>query len=85
MRAMQALQPQLKEIQEKYKDDKQRKQQEMMNFYQENEINPLASCFPLLLQLPVFIVAVLHAAKRGSFQEDVDEQSRRRAGCSSPT
>jgi YidC/Oxa1 family membrane protein insertase len=55
MRAMQALQPQLKEIQAKYKNDKQRMQQEMMNFYKENKVNPFASCVPLLAQLPVFI------------------------------
>src|SRR5215475_13290126 len=55
MRAMQALQPQIKEIQEKYKNDKQRMQQEMMRFYQENKVNPFASCIPLLAQLPVFI------------------------------
>jgi YidC/Oxa1 family membrane protein insertase len=54
MRAMQALQPQIKEIQEKYKNDKQRMQQEMMRFYQENKVNPFASCIPLLAQLPVF-------------------------------
>ena len=41
MRALQALQPQMKEIQEKYKNDRQRQQQEMMRFYQENKINPL--------------------------------------------
>ena len=55
MRAMQALQPQIKEIQEKYKNDKQRMQQEMMRFYKENKVNPFASCIPLLAQLPVFI------------------------------
>ena len=55
MRALQALQPQLKEIQAKYKNDRQRMQQEMMRFYQENKVNPLASCIPLLAQLPVFI------------------------------
>src|SRR3954454_16558878 len=55
MRAMQALQPQLQEIQAKYKNDKQRMQQEMMRFYQENKVNPFASCIPLLAQLPVFI------------------------------
>jgi YidC/Oxa1 family membrane protein insertase len=70
MRAMQALQPQLKAIQTKYKDDKQRQQQEMMRFYQENEINPLASCFPLLLQLPVFI-ALYYMLKGESFRCDV--------------
>jgi YidC/Oxa1 family membrane protein insertase len=55
MRALQALQPQLKELQEKYKNDKQRMQQEMMRFYKENKVNPLASCLPMLAQLPVFI------------------------------
>jgi YidC/Oxa1 family membrane protein insertase len=55
MRALQALQPQIKEIQAKYKNDKQRMQQEMMNFYKENKVNPFASCIPLLAQLPVFI------------------------------
>jgi YidC/Oxa1 family membrane protein insertase len=55
MRALQALQPQIKEIQSKYKNDKQRMQQEMMRFYQENKVNPFASCIPLLAQLPVFI------------------------------
>ncbi|HXS47985.1 MAG TPA: YidC/Oxa1 family membrane protein insertase, partial [Solirubrobacterales bacterium] len=55
MRALQALQPQLKEIKEKYKNDQKRMQQEMMHFYQENKVNPFASCIPLLAQLPVFI------------------------------
>ncbi len=55
MRALQALQPQIKEIQAKYKNDKQRMQQEMMNFYKVNKVNPFASCIPLVAQLPVFI------------------------------
>ncbi len=55
MRAMQALQPQLKEIKEKYKNDQKRMQQEMMRFYQENKVNPFASCIPLIAQLPIFI------------------------------
>ena len=55
MRAMQALQPQIKELQAKYKNDKQRMQQEMMRFYKENKVNPFASCIPLIAQLPVFI------------------------------
>jgi YidC/Oxa1 family membrane protein insertase len=55
MRALQTLQPQLKEIQAKYKEDKQRQQQELMKFYKENNVNPLASCLPLAAQLPVFI------------------------------
>jgi YidC/Oxa1 family membrane protein insertase len=55
MQEMQRLAPQINELKEKYKEDKQRQQQEIMKFYQENKINPLASCLPLLLQLPVFI------------------------------
>ena len=55
MRALQALQPELKKLQEKYKNDRQRMQQEMMRFYQENKVNPFASCVPLIAQLPVFI------------------------------
>ena len=57
-RSMQELQrhaPEMKAIQAKYKDDKQRQQEELMKFYRENKINPFASCLPILLQLPVFI------------------------------
>ena len=55
MQEMQRLAPQIQALKEKYKEDKQRQQQEIMKFYQEHKINPLASCLPLLLQLPVFI------------------------------
>jgi YidC/Oxa1 family membrane protein insertase len=55
MQELQRLAPELKALQEKYKDDKQRQQQEIMNFYREHKVNPFASCLPLLLQLPVFI------------------------------
>ncbi|HEV3053513.1 MAG TPA: YidC/Oxa1 family membrane protein insertase [Solirubrobacteraceae bacterium] len=55
MQSLQRLQPELKAIQNKYKDDKQRQQQELMKFYKENNVNPLASCLPLVAQLPVFI------------------------------
>jgi YidC/Oxa1 family membrane protein insertase len=71
MRALQALQPQMKQIQEKYKNDRQRMQQEMMRFYQENKINPLASCLPLLLQLPVFF-ALFQLLNGGGFEADVE-------------
>jgi YidC/Oxa1 family membrane protein insertase len=70
MRAMQELQPHIKAIQSKHKDDKQRQQQEMMKFYQENEINPLASCLPLIFQIPVFI-SLYYMLKSSSFQMDV--------------
>ena len=55
MQEMQRLAPQMKEIKDKYAEDKQRQQQEIMKFYKENKINPLASCLPFALQLPVFI------------------------------
>ncbi len=55
MQEMQRLAPEINKLKEKYKDDKQRQQQEIMKFYQANKINPLASCLPLVLQLPVFI------------------------------
>jgi YidC/Oxa1 family membrane protein insertase len=69
MRALQALQPQIKEIQAKYKNDKQRMQQEMMRFYQENKVNPFASCIPLLAQLPVFFT--LFSVLRNELPEDI--------------
>ncbi len=55
MQKLQQLQPELKTIQAKYKEDKQRQQQELMKFYKENQVNPLGSCLPLVAQLPVFI------------------------------
>ena len=54
--AMQSLQPKIKELQQRYKKDKQKLQQETMRLYQEYRINPFASCLPLLLQMPVFIL-----------------------------
>jgi YidC/Oxa1 family membrane protein insertase len=55
MQKMQVLAPQMKEVQKKYKEDKQRQQQEIMKLYQEHKINPLSSCLPLVAQIPVFI------------------------------
>jgi YidC/Oxa1 family membrane protein insertase len=70
MRALQALQPQIKAIQERYKDDKQRLQRELMTFYQENKINPFASCVPLILQLPVFI-ALYQLLRSDTFNAEI--------------
>jgi YidC/Oxa1 family membrane protein insertase len=55
MQSLQRHAPQMKEIQRKYKADKQKQQEELMKFYRENNINPAASCLPLLAQFPVFI------------------------------
>jgi YidC/Oxa1 family membrane protein insertase len=54
MQALARLQPEIKKLQAKYADDKQRLNQEMMRFYQENKVNPFSSCLPLAAQLPVF-------------------------------
>jgi YidC/Oxa1 family membrane protein insertase len=53
---MQQLQPEMKRIQKEFKDDRQRQNEELMKFYKENNINPLSSCLPLLVQMPVFII-----------------------------
>jgi YidC/Oxa1 family membrane protein insertase len=55
MQALQRLQPKIKELQARYKDDRQRLNQEMMGFYKEHKVNPLSSCLPVLLQLPFFL------------------------------
>jgi YidC/Oxa1 family membrane protein insertase len=55
MQNMQAHAPEMKEIQRKYKGDRQKLNEELMKFYKENNINPAASCLPLVAQLPIFI------------------------------
>ncbi|MFI5014173.1 MAG: membrane protein insertase YidC [Hyphomicrobiales bacterium] len=54
MAKMKAVQPQLKELQERYKEDKPKLQQEMMALYKKEKINPVAGCWPMLIQIPVF-------------------------------
>jgi YidC/Oxa1 family membrane protein insertase len=54
MAQMKAVQPKMKEIQERFKDDKQRQQQEIMKLYKDEKVNPLAGCLPLVLQIPIF-------------------------------
>ena len=61
--SLQALQPKMKDLQRRHKDDRAKLQQETMKLYQEHRVNPFASCLPLLLQLPVFIA--LYAAIKG--------------------
>lgn len=56
MIAMQQLQPELRKLQAKYKDDRQKLNEEMMAFYKEHNISPLGGCLPLIVQTPVFIV-----------------------------
>lgn len=82
MRALQALQPQIKEIQEKYKSDRQRMQQEMMRFYQENKVNPFSACIPLIAQLPVFIT--LFYVLRHDLRFDICGQTAKACGSVPP-
>ena len=62
MLEMQKLQPQMKKLQAEHRGDRQKLNEEMMKLYQEHKVNPLASCLPLLLQMPVFLIMfrVLH-------------------------
>lgn len=55
MKAMQAIQPKLKAVQDKFKDDPQKMQAELMKLYSENKFNPFSGCLPMLIQLPIFI------------------------------
>ena len=64
MQGLQKLQPEMKKLQERYKEDKKRQQEEMMKLYQEHQINPLGSCLPLILQLPFFF-ALYQTLKKG--------------------
>jgi YidC/Oxa1 family membrane protein insertase len=54
MAQMRAIQPKMKALQERYKDDKQKQQEETMKLYKEEGVNPLAGCLPIFLQIPVF-------------------------------
>src|ERR671923_876541 len=70
MQRLQVLQPKIKEIQERYKDDRQRMNQEVMAFYQREKVNPLGSCLPLILQIPFFI-SLFYLLRSDSFQQDI--------------
>lgn len=71
-KAMQELQPKIKALQEKYKDDKEKIAQEQMKLFQEMGVNPAMGCLPMLIQLPIFFAlyrAILNLANNGSFTE----------------
>lgn len=55
MHELQRIQPKIKELQKKYKDDKEKQQEEILKYYQENKINPFGGCLPILLQMPIFL------------------------------
>jgi YidC/Oxa1 family membrane protein insertase len=83
MQRLAQLQPEMKKLQVKYKDDKERLNQEMMSFYRENKVNPLASCLPMLAQFPVFIS--LYYMLRIDLREDICGQSAQPCGESPET
>jgi YidC/Oxa1 family membrane protein insertase len=70
MQSLQKHAPQMKEIQKKYKHDRQKQNEELMKFYRENKINPAASCLPMLAQLPVFI-ALYYTLRHFKFTGDL--------------
>src|SRR5918998_5358773 len=72
MQRLQALQPEIKKIQERYKDDKQRMNQEVMAFYQREKVNPLSSCMPLLLQIPFFI-SLFYLLRDDKFKQELGD------------
>ncbi|MFA6296860.1 MAG: YidC/Oxa1 family membrane protein insertase [Patescibacteria group bacterium] len=67
--SLQGLQPKMDEIKNKFKDDKQKQSEELMKFYKENKINPMSSCLPLLVQLPIIF------ALYGVFQKGLQNSS----------
>jgi YidC/Oxa1 family membrane protein insertase len=73
MQKLQVLQPEIKKIQERFKEDRQRMNQEMMKFYQENKVNPLGSCLPLLLQIPFFI-ALFELLRSDGFERELGDE-----------
>ncbi|HEX8053064.1 MAG TPA: membrane protein insertase YidC [Thermoleophilaceae bacterium] len=75
MQQMQRLAPEMKKIQERFKDDRQRQQQELMKFYKEHNFNPLSSCLPLLLQLPFFL-SLFYLQRQQEFKDEVRETGK---------
>ena len=61
---MQRVQPEIKKIQQKYKDDKAKQNEELLKFYQENKINPLAGCLPMIITIPIGIAVFRHVLAR---------------------
>ncbi len=75
MEHMKKWQPEIKKLQDKYKNDKEKQGQEMMKFYKENKVNPLGGCLPLLLQLPIFFALFRLLAEGGPISNDLKSAS----------
>jgi len=83
MIAMQMHQPEIKRIQAKYKNDKQKMNEEVMKYYQEHKINPLAGCLPLVIQLPIFFA--LFRTLRSPYKYVPDTSKLYEAFCTTKT
>src|ERR671911_1346619 len=85
MQSMARLQPEIKELQSKYRNDKERMNQEMMRFYRENKVNPFSSCLPMLAQFPVFIALyyMLRVDLRYDICPDINEGLAKPVPCGS--
>ncbi len=82
MLAMQKLQPELKKLQNKHRDDRQKLNEEVMKFYKENNINPMSGCLPLILQMPVFFIlyrTLFELLNRAPFGHDLGAAAARAA------
>ncbi len=82
MLAMQRAQPEIKKLQAKYKNDRAKLNEEMMKFYQENKINPLSGCLPLLVQMPVFLA--LYRVMRDPYKHIPKASNLYAAFCTGP-
>ena len=67
MKAVQEMQPKVKALQEKYKDNKERLQTEIASLYKENKVNPLSGCLPLIVQMPI-LMGIFFAIKEYTYQ-----------------
>ena len=74
MQNMQRLAPEMKKLQERYKDDRQRLNEEMMKFYKEHGFNPASSCLPLVLQIPFFI-SLFYLLRGAEFRADISGEA----------
>src|SRR5829696_9114205 len=85
MQRLAQLQPEMKKLQERYKGDKERMNQEMMRFYREHKVNPFASCLPMLAQFPVFIALyyMLRTDLRYDICPDINETLAKPIPCGS--
>jgi YidC/Oxa1 family membrane protein insertase len=75
MQAIQAHMPEMKAIQQRYKNDKQKRNEELMKFYRDNSVNPAAPCLPLLFQFPVFIALYLVLRDPDDLMHEGDQRS----------